>query len=112
MSSGVSGGLPGGLLTDPPRGLGRVVELVRSAVESGVLDRCLVHQHNGNVVFHRIHSATLRALQALRAFPVCKGLLARRANQNFQQLLGNHEWNYTLPGADPLLTETLSDRGS
>ena len=54
------------------------------------LDRSLVHQHDGNVVLHRIYPAALRALQALRILPVLERLLARRTNQNLQQILGNH----------------------
>jgi hypothetical protein len=54
-------------------------------------DGCLVHQHDGNVVFHRIYPVTLRALQALRVLPVVEGLLARGTNQNIQQVFGNHD---------------------
>ena len=56
-----------------------------------VLDSCLIHQHDWDVVLYQIHPMALDALQALRALSVIKRLLARRANQNFQQVLGNHD---------------------
>jgi methylenetetrahydrofolate dehydrogenase (NADP+)/methenyltetrahydrofolate cyclohydrolase len=60
--------------------------------ESGGLDRCLVHQHDGNVVLHCIYPVALRTLQTFWFFPVYESLLARRTNQDFQQFLGNHGW--------------------
>ena len=48
------------------------------------LDRGLIDQHDGNVVFHRIDAAALRAFQALGILAVLESLLARWANQDFQ----------------------------
>jgi hypothetical protein len=47
-------------------------------------DRRLAHQHDGDVVLHRIDAVALRALQALRILAVLKPLLTRRTNQNIQ----------------------------
>jgi hypothetical protein len=68
---------------------------MRVSAESGAFDRGLVHQHDGDVVFYRIHPVALRTLQALRAVAVLEGLLARGTDQNFQQLLGNHDEHST-----------------
>jgi hypothetical protein len=37
----------------------------------------------------------LRALQGLRNWTVFESLLARRTNQNFQQIFGNHAEHFT-----------------
>jgi len=58
--------------------------------ESG-FDCGFIHQQNGNVVAHRIHSPAFAALQARAIFFLRQRLLAGRANQNFHQVLGNHE---------------------
>src|SRR5216684_2404861 len=55
------------------------------------LDGGFVHQHDRDVVLHRVHPVALLALQALRILPVLKGLNARRTNQILQQILGNHD---------------------
>lgn len=58
-------------------------------------DSGFVYQHDGDVVLHRIDEAALLALQALRIFAVLEGLLARGANQNFEQILCNHDEHCT-----------------
>jgi|HubBroStandDraft_5_1064220.scaffolds.fasta_scaffold09976_4 hypothetical protein len=73
------------------------------------LDGRLIHQHDRDVVFYRIHPAALLALQALRILPVLEGLLARRTNQNFQQVFSNHDKGlYAMP--ESLITEAESRR--
>ena len=37
---------------------------------------------------------TLRALQALWILAIFEWLLVGRANQHFQEVFGNHGWNY------------------
>ena len=59
------------------------------------LDRGLIHQHDGDIVLYRVDAMALRALQALGILPVLQRLLARRANQNFQQVLSNHDEHCT-----------------
>src|SRR5229473_5572773 len=56
-----------------------------------VLDGGFVHQHDRDVVLYRVHPVALLALQALGILPVLKGLNARRTNQIFPQVLGNHD---------------------
>lgn len=63
------------------RGVGRLI----------FFDGGLIDEHNRDPVFHRVHAMTLRALQTLRRRPVFEGLLARRANEDFQKLLGKHD---------------------
>ena len=67
------------------------------------LDGCLIHQHDGDVVFYRIHPSALLALQALGILPVLEGLLARRTNQDFQQVFGNHDNRLYLSEAEGCL---------
>jgi len=55
------------------------------------LDRGFVDQHDGYIVLHGIHAMALRAFQTLRLFTVLKRLFALGANQNFQQVFGNHD---------------------
>jgi hypothetical protein len=50
-----------------------------------------IHQHDGDIVFHRIDAMALHALQALGILAVFEWLFARGANQNFQQIFGNHD---------------------
>jgi hypothetical protein len=66
-----------------------------------LFDLCLIHQHDRDVVLDGIHSVALRALQALGILPVFERLLARRTNQNFQQILGNHDKGIVLKIASP-----------
>ena len=47
-------------------------------------DGRLIHQHDGDVFFDRVHSVALGAFQAFRVLPVFKRLLAGRTNQDFQ----------------------------
>lgn len=56
------------------------------AVSEGGLgfERGLIHQHDGDVVFHRIHPVTLGALQTLGIWPILQRLLARRTDQHLQ----------------------------
>jgi hypothetical protein len=63
----------------------------RPAVRSG-LDRRLIDQHDGNVVFDGIDPVTLGTLQTLRVLTVFERLFAGRTNQNFQKVFGNHNW--------------------
>ncbi len=55
------------------------------------LDRRLIDQHDGDVVFHRVDPVALRTLQSLRILAVFERLLARRTNQDFQKVFGNHD---------------------
>lgn len=61
----------------------------RRATKS-VFRHCLVHEQNGDIVAHRIHAPALAALQAFAVFFLRQRLLAHRANQDFEKLLGNH----------------------
>jgi hypothetical protein len=54
-------------------------------------DGCLVDQHDGNIVLHRVDPVALTALQAFRALPILEGLLAGGTNQNIEQIFGNHD---------------------
>jgi len=49
-----------------------------------------IHQQNGNVIAHRIYSPALPALQAFPCFFLHQRLLAYRANQDVEKLLGDH----------------------
>ena len=60
------------------------------------LDGSLVHQHNGDVVLHRVYPMALLAFQALGILAVLERLLARRTDQDFQQVLGNHHKSIVL----------------
>src|SRR5580692_8652662 len=55
------------------------------------LDGRLIHQHDGNVVLHRVHSATLLAFQTLGILAILEGLFASGTDQYFEQVLGNHD---------------------
>lgn len=54
------------------------------AVRQSDLDRRLIHQHDGDVVLHRVDAVALAALQALGILAVVECLLARRTNQDLQ----------------------------
>jgi hypothetical protein len=58
---------------------------------SGVLDGSFVDEHDGDVVFDRIDALTLSALEGLRILAVDEGLLAGGADENFEQLRGDHQ---------------------
>jgi hypothetical protein len=62
------------------------------------LNRGLIDQHDGNVVFHRIDAVALLALQALRVLPVFERLLTGWTNQNFQELFGKHNFDIVRQG--------------
>ena len=65
---------------------------------SGRVDHGFVHQHDGDVVAHRIDAAALSALEALPPVFVFEyqRLLTHGADQNLEQVRGNHEWHFTL----------------
>jgi hypothetical protein len=88
--AGSSAELWGAMLLGHSRKGASVTEL-RPAIPLLALDGCLVHQHDGNIVFHRIRPVALPALQAFRVFAVLEGLLARGTDQNIQQVFGNHD---------------------
>jgi hypothetical protein len=49
--------------------------------ESGLgLDRSLVNEHDGNVVFYPIHAMAVRAFQGFRILTIIEGLFALRTN--------------------------------
>ena len=56
----------------------------------GGLDNCLIHQQDRDAVPDRIDPAAFTALQALAFVLQDQALLADRADQNFQQLWGDH----------------------
>lgn len=56
------------------------------------LDGRLIHQHDRNVVLHRIDPMTVGALQALRLLAILELLLAGWADQDFQQIFGDHDF--------------------
>lgn len=49
-----------------------------------------IDQQNGDVVPHGIDAVACAAFQALAGFFLHQGLLARWANQDVEQFLGNH----------------------
>ena len=55
------------------------------------LDRRLINQHDGDVVFYRIDPVALGTFQAFRVLAVFKRLLASRTNEHFQKVFGNHD---------------------
>jgi hypothetical protein len=63
-----------------------------------VLDGRFIQQHDGDVIFHGIDAAALCALQALRILPVFERLFAGGANQDFEEIFGNHD-EHCMPGA-------------
>ena len=63
----------------------------QSRTRSGRFYRRLIHQHNGDIVAYGVDPVTLDALQALWVRPMLQFLFARGANQNFQQIFGNHD---------------------
>src|SRR5271169_6578769 len=73
------------------------------------LDGCLIDQHDGDVVLHRIHPATVVALQALGILPILEGPLARWTNQHLQQVFSNHE-NALYAKQESLTTEAQRHR--
>ena len=68
------------------------------AGDSGRIDRSFVHQHNGDAVPHRINAAALGALEALAPVFVFEyqRLFTHGADQNLEQVLGDHGKHSTL----------------
>lgn len=58
-------------------------------------ERCLIHQHDGNVVFHRIDPMALSALQALGILPIFERLFAGGADKNLKQIFSDHRRHCT-----------------
>jgi hypothetical protein len=58
---------------------------------SGGINHSLVNQQNGNIVPDGVHATASRAFQAGAIFFQGERLLARRANQNVEQVLSHHE---------------------
>jgi hypothetical protein len=56
-------------------------------------DGRFVNQHDGDVVLDSINPATLCALQAFRILAMFERLLAGGANQDFEQVFGEHTGN-------------------
>src|SRR5262249_35703944 len=54
------------------------------------LYRCFVYQKDGDVVTHGVDPLAAGALQTLRILPHFEGMFACGADQNFEQVLGNH----------------------
>ena len=63
----------------------------------GRLDHGLIQQQDGDAVPDGIHPVTLTALQALAFVLQDQALLTHRADQNFQQLWGDHGRTILLP---------------
>jgi len=62
---------------------------------SGRIDRGFVYQHDGNVVPHRIDPAARAAFQALAIVLDHQRFLARRADEDFKQVWGDHGEYFT-----------------
>lgn len=58
---------------------------------SGHFDLGLIHQQNGNVIAHGVNPSAFGAFQAFAVFGHSQPNFAERANQNIQEILGNHE---------------------
>jgi hypothetical protein len=63
---------------------------------SGRINDGFIDQHDRNSVPHRVHSAALGTLQTLALVFQGKCLLADRADQDVEQVLRNHEKDFTL----------------
>lgn len=68
---------------------------------SGRIDRGFVDQQDRNVVLDPIHPLAGAALQALRILSMHEGVLARRADQNLEQVLGDHGKHSTAKADSP-----------
>jgi len=64
--------------------------LSASLTNLGRLDDRLIDKENGDFVADRVDAMALGALQALAAVLELQRLLARRANQNFEEILRDH----------------------
>jgi hypothetical protein len=71
-----------------------------SAPERGRSDRLglensLVHQHDGDIVFHRVYAMTSGAFQRFRVLAIFQFLLASRADEHFKKVFSQHELDCT-----------------
>jgi hypothetical protein len=57
---------------------------------SSRVDRGFIDEQDGNVISHRIDSAASRALERFWIGAQFQGLLAGRADQQIEEVLGNH----------------------
>ena len=62
------------------------------------LDRCLIDQHDGDVVLDRVNPVAPRTFETFRAWTVLERLLACRTYQHFQEVFGNHDWEIVRQG--------------
>ena len=63
----------------------------RAAAADSGFDGRFIDQHDRNIVFYRVDSVALGALQGFRILAVFERLLARRTDQDFQKFFGNHD---------------------
>jgi hypothetical protein len=56
------------------------------------LDRGFIDKHDRNIILYGINPVALCAFQTFRILSVIKFLFARRTNQNFQEIFGNHDF--------------------
>jgi len=54
-------------------------------------DRCLVEQHDGDIVLNGVYTMALAALQGFRVRAIIQGLDARGADEIFQQEFIDHD---------------------
>jgi hypothetical protein len=70
----------------------------------GRFDNRLIHQQDRNAVPDGVNPVALTALQALAFMLQDQALLANRADQNFQQLWGDHSEMILLLWREPMLS--------
>ena len=63
---------------------------------SGWINNGFIHQHDGNSVPHRVDAAALGALQTLALVFQGERFLADGTDQDVEQVLRNHEVDFTL----------------
>jgi len=63
------------------------------------VDGCGVDQQDGDVVLNGIHAAAYAALQTFPVFFQDHRLLANRADEDVEQILGNHSGSIVAPNA-------------
>lgn len=68
--------------------------------ESGGFDGGLVDQHDGDVIFDPVDAVAAGALQGFGILAVLESLLAGGADQNIQQIFGDHGENCTRKGRE------------
>jgi len=56
-------------------------------------DGGFVDQHDGNVVFDCVHAVAVGALEAFRILAVFQRLLTGWANEDFEEIFGEHDGN-------------------